>query len=155
MLTARVAGSLDKSERRTDLTESNLVGLGRLCGSSEFFGEMVAANPDLISSLTSEPRRQRHRDYRSQLRAAIEPEKAFAAEFSAFRREWSRLLIEIGAQDAAGSISLSESNNLQTELAVASLNVAYLIARREMARRFGRFDGGASQRPACLWQRGE
>jgi hypothetical protein len=64
---------------------------------------------------------------------------------SALRREWSKLLVEIGAHDAAGEISLAESNNLQTELAVASVNVALLIARREMdptLRPFGRADLG-------------
>jgi glutamate-ammonia-ligase adenylyltransferase len=35
-----------------------------------------------------------------------------------------------------------EANRLQTELATASMNVAYLVARREMARRYGSFSGG-------------
>jgi glutamate-ammonia-ligase adenylyltransferase len=52
------------------------------------------------------------------------------------------LLIEIAAADAAGEIDLLESNELQTELAVASINVAYLVARREMVRRYGRLNGG-------------
>jgi glutamate-ammonia-ligase adenylyltransferase len=47
------------------------------------------------------------------------------------------LLIEIGAEDAAGSLSIAASNELQTDLAVASINVSYLIARREMVRRYG------------------
>ncbi|HYX40777.1 MAG TPA: hypothetical protein VE821_03720, partial [Pyrinomonadaceae bacterium] len=37
---------------------------------------------------------------------------------------------------------LAESNRLQTELATASINVALLIARRELARRFGKLDAG-------------
>jgi glutamate-ammonia-ligase adenylyltransferase len=37
---------------------------------------------------------------------------------------------------------LQESNALQTSLAAASINVALLVARREMARRFGRLAAG-------------
>jgi glutamate-ammonia-ligase adenylyltransferase len=144
MLTARVAASLEKSEGKIELSENNLAGLVRLCGISEFFGEMIAANPALVGSLdshgTDKPRRRR--DYRAHLRASIDPEKSFSAELSALRREWSRLLIEIGAEDTTGRIGLLESNELLTELAVASINVAYLVARREMARRYGPLKGG-------------
>jgi [glutamine synthetase] adenylyltransferase / [glutamine synthetase]-adenylyl-L-tyrosine phosphorylase len=142
MLTARVAASLDKSESYTEFSENNLKGLVRLCGASEFFGEMLAANPSLIGSLDAGKPRPRRRDYRAQLRSSVDAEKSFSAEISAIRREWSKLLIEIAAQDVAGQISLFESNRLQTELAVASINVAFLIARREMVRRYGRLNSG-------------
>ena len=141
MLTARVAASLEKSAGQIELSENNLAGLVRLCGASEFFGEIVAGNPALISSLGAELP-ARHRDYRAQLRAGIDAQKSFSAELSALRREWSKLLIEIGAEDAAGNIALLESNELQTELAVAGINVAYLIARREMVRRYGPLRSG-------------
>lgn len=144
MLTARVSASLEKSTGKIDLSENNLAGLVRLCGVSEFFGEMVTGNPALIGSLgplgTDKPRRRR--DYRAQLRASIDGEKNFAAELSALRREWSRALVELGNEDAAGRLSLPASNELQTELAVASINVAYLIARREMVRRYGPLAAG-------------
>ena len=142
MFTARVAASLEKFEGRLDLFDDNLVGLVRLCGASEFFGEMVAGNPALISSLGTEPSHLRRRDYRALLRTAVDPEKTFPAELSALRREWSRLLIEIGAEDATGQLHLLDSNELQSELAVASINIAYLIARREMVRRYGPLAGG-------------
>jgi glutamate-ammonia-ligase adenylyltransferase len=138
----RVAASLEKSEGQVEFSERNLSNLLRLCGSSELFGEMVAGNPGLIGSLGVEASHLQRRDYRAQLRACIDPEKTFPAEIAALRREWSRLLVEIGAHDAAGEISLGQSNHFQTELAVASINVAYLIARREMVRRYGRMDGG-------------
>ena len=142
VFTSRVAASLEKFEGRLDLSADNLMGLVRLCGASEFFGEMVAGNPALISSLGTEKSRLRRRDYRAQLRSVVDPEKTFSAELSALRREWSKLLIEIGAEDATGKLHLLDSNELQTELAVASINVAYLIARREMVRRYGRLAGG-------------
>jgi [glutamine synthetase] adenylyltransferase / [glutamine synthetase]-adenylyl-L-tyrosine phosphorylase len=142
MSTARVAASLDKFDEPLELTEENLIGLVQLCGASEFFSEIVASNPNLIDSLGAENWRLRRRDYRAQLRASIDSEKTFSAELAAFRREWARLLIEIGAADGLGHTSLATSNELQTELAIASINVAYLIARREMVRRYGPLAGG-------------
>lgn len=138
--TARVAASLEKFDGRIELNNENLSGLVGLCGASEFFGEMVASSPPLICSLGSG--KLKRRDYRAQLRASVDPEKSFASELSALRREWSKLLIEIGAEDATGRLDLVDSNELQTELAVASINVAYLIARREMVRRYGPLAGG-------------
>jgi [glutamine synthetase] adenylyltransferase / [glutamine synthetase]-adenylyl-L-tyrosine phosphorylase len=141
-IAARIAASLDKSAITEQLTEDNLVALMRLAGSSEFFGEMIAANPVLISSLTTTAERSPRRDYRAILRTCIDAEKTLSDELTALRRAWSRLLLEIGVQDAVGEISVFESNRRQTELAIASLNVAYLIARRELGRRFGRVEGG-------------
>jgi len=140
-LAARIASSLDKSPDAGRLAADSLLALVRLCGSSEFFGEMIAANPALINALTTKSRKSQRRDYRSILRSAVEGGKTFSEELSALRRSWSRLLIEIGASDAAGEISVFESNRLQTELAYASINVAYDVARRELGRRFGRLQG--------------
>jgi glutamate-ammonia-ligase adenylyltransferase len=56
--------------------------------------------------------------------------------------KWAELIIEIAALDVENELSIFETNSLQTELATASMNVAYLIARREMARRYGSFSGG-------------
>jgi glutamate-ammonia-ligase adenylyltransferase len=142
MLTARVAASLEKIEAPLEFSAENLCGLVRICGASDFFGEMVAGNPALIRSLEPVTSRRRRRDYRALLRASVDSGKSFSAELSALRREWSRLLIEIGAEDVAGVLSIPTSNELQTELAVASINVAYVVARREMVRRYGPLAGG-------------
>jgi [glutamine synthetase] adenylyltransferase / [glutamine synthetase]-adenylyl-L-tyrosine phosphorylase len=138
---ARIASSLDKLSNDVEMTEENLAAMVRLSGSSEFFSEIVASNPTLVTTLPSSATHAR-RDFRSALRSAIDPERTFAAELSAFRRQWARLLLEVGIKDAAGDISDYEANRLQTELATASLNVAYLIARRELVRRFGNLSGG-------------
>jgi glutamate-ammonia-ligase adenylyltransferase len=71
------------------------------------------------------------------LRAAVEGEEALGAEMAALRRAHARLLIETGALDAVGAITMLESNRRQTELAAASLDAGCLIARRELARRYG------------------
>jgi len=61
---------------------------------------------------------------------------------AALRRAWTHLVVEIGARDAAGELSPPESNALQTSLAAASINVGLLVARRELARRYGRLAAG-------------
>jgi [glutamine synthetase] adenylyltransferase / [glutamine synthetase]-adenylyl-L-tyrosine phosphorylase len=139
---ARIAASLEKTDRRLHLTQTNLRTLLRICGASDFFAEMIAANPALISSLGASVEDALRRDYRAILRAAIDAENSFPAELAALRHKWAELIAEIGALDIAGELSIFDTNRLQTELATASLNVSYLIARREMARRYGSFSGG-------------
>ncbi|MGI8898125.1 MAG: hypothetical protein ACR2IB_07005 [Pyrinomonadaceae bacterium] len=138
-LAARIASSLDKADATIAISEGSLVALVRLCGSSEFFGEMVASNPVLMTSLAA-VRGKPRRDFRSLLRASITPENNFSTELSALRRTWASLLLDLGTRDASGEISIFESNRLQTDLATASINVAYLVAKRELVRRYGRLD---------------
>jgi glutamate-ammonia-ligase adenylyltransferase len=76
------------------------------------------------------------------LRTAIDRENNLVAELAAFRLTWAGLITEIGTLDATNKVSILEVNRLQTELAIASINVAYLIARREMVRRFGPLKAG-------------
>ncbi len=137
MLTSRVAASLDKTDWKLSLASDSLETMVRVAGASEFLGELIAANPKLIDSLNLAPGAKR-RDYRALLRSAIDAENSYAAELTALRREWSKALIDIAVRDVGGRLTLAESNALQTELAVASINVSYLIARRTMAGRFGK-----------------
>ena len=139
---SRIAASLEKTEHRFTISESNLETLLQLCGSSDSFAEMIAANPALIVSLGPPTAATLRRDYRAILRAAVDAERSFPAELAALRLQWAELMVEIGAQDAGNALSIFEANHLQTDLAVASMNVAYLVARREMARRYGSFSGG-------------
>ena len=139
---ARIAASLEKTDQPLQFSEANLLKLVSICGSSDFFSEMIAANPALIGSLGITVDHCLDRDHRAILRSAIDAQNNFAAELTAFRLKWAEMLVEIGMLDAAKEISTFEANRLQTELAVASLNVAYLIARREMARRVGRLRTG-------------
>ncbi|HKN82552.1 MAG TPA: hypothetical protein VJW17_03910, partial [Pyrinomonadaceae bacterium] len=138
---ARIAASLEKTDRHLSISETNLVVLLQLCGSSDYFAEMIAANPALITSLETAAPSLRH-DYRAILRGAIDTERTFPSELAALRLQWAELIAEIGAADVSNQLSIFEANRLQTELATASMNVAYLIARREMARRYGSFAGG-------------
>ena len=139
---ARVAASLDKSNTKVEFSEKHLAALVRLCGASEFFGEMIASNPALIPALPAGGEIVGERDYRALLRAEIDRERNFADELIALRRAWAQLIIETGARDVAGELSPAGANRLQTELATASINAALLIARREMARRYGNLAAG-------------
>src|SRR6185369_8154297 len=139
---SRVAASLEKTEGRLPISEANLETLLQLCGSSDAFAETIAANPKLIVSLGRPTAASLRRDYRAILRAAVDAERSFPTEMAALRLQWAELMVEIGAQDATNELSIFEANHLQTDLATASMNVAYLVARREMARRHGSFSGG-------------
>ncbi|HLM54828.1 MAG TPA: hypothetical protein VK422_01790 [Pyrinomonadaceae bacterium] len=141
-LLARVAASLDKHEDRCVVPESALQDLALLCGASEFFGEMIASNPTLACSVSTPADRVRGRDHRSLMRAAVDAEHGLGAELSALRRAWAHLFVELGAADVLGRIDAAEANALQTSLAAASVNVALLVARRELARRYGRLASG-------------
>ncbi|MBC7911993.1 MAG: hypothetical protein H7Y30_15905, partial [Pyrinomonadaceae bacterium] len=134
-LVSGIASSLDKSNARFELSAARLDALVRLCGTSEFFGEMIAGHPALISVIPIAD--DAERDYKALLRAAVEREETFRAELAALRIAWSELMVEIGTLDAAGAISMREANRRQTELAAASLDAGCLVARREIERRYG------------------
>ncbi len=123
-------------------SERALRELVRLCGASEAFGEVLTSNPALVPSLVTPLGTVAARDQRALLRAAVDAERTFGGELAGLRRAWTHLIVEIGARDAAGDLTLPESNALQTSLAAASINVGLLIARREMARRYGRLASG-------------
>ncbi|MEJ7578205.1 MAG: hypothetical protein WKF74_14515 [Pyrinomonadaceae bacterium] len=134
---ARVAQSLDKYERRMSLTERHLEALVRLCGASEFFGEMIAHNPRLIQSLPVESDNRVERSYEQSFQDTLQTAESFGERLAALRRAWVEMLVDIGARDAAHEISMIESNRLQSRLAVASINAALSIAMSEIKRRSG------------------
>ena len=143
MLASRVASSLDKATIEIKISCARLEALVHLCGASEFFGEMLASNPPLILALPLSEAEATKRDYDALLRAATESANGFGARVAALRREWAKLIVEIGALDASGAISMFEANARQTDLAAASLDAGCLISSRELARRYGEDEGSA------------
>ncbi|HEX7317157.1 MAG TPA: hypothetical protein VF297_24875 [Pyrinomonadaceae bacterium] len=141
-LAARVGASLAKSAEGEGFSATALRGLVRLCGASEFFGEVLTTSPALIPSVATPSALVLARDQRALLRAAVDKETTFRGELAALRRAWTHLVVEIGARDAAGELTRQQSNALQTSLAAASINVGLLVARRELARRYGRLAAG-------------
>jgi glutamate-ammonia-ligase adenylyltransferase len=136
-LISRIASSLDKSNVRVRLSQAQIESLVHLCGTSEYFGEMIASQPSLLSVLAH--MRSGEPEYEDSLRAAVETADSFRAGLGALRREWSACFVRIGMLDAAGAITMRESNRRQTALASASIDAAFTIVRREMERRFGEF----------------
>jgi glutamate-ammonia-ligase adenylyltransferase len=132
----RVASSLDKESEPDAVTKGEIDSFIRLCGASEFFGEMIAGRTSLIHAVTAHPVMAHLRDYLGELRNGVAHQQTFRAELDALRRKWSALLVEIGAGDAAGELTLPQVNRLLTDLATAAIDVALEIAQREFARRF-------------------
>jgi len=136
-LATRFAGSLDKASEPQTITQSEVESLVQVCGASELFGEIMAGSPTLIHALATDAVTVLRRDHLRELNAGVTPQQSFRAELNALRRTWSGLLVEIGARDAAHELMLTDLNRLLTELAVAAIDVALLIAERELARRYG------------------
>src|SRR6185369_1437848 len=105
---SRITASLEKLDQHLSISEANLDALVQLCGSSDSFAEMIAANPTLITSLGLPATTSLRRDYRAILRSAIDAERTFPAEMTAFRLQWAELLVEIGALDVANELSIFE-----------------------------------------------
>ena len=130
-----IASSLDKFTAQVEITSDRLASLVRLCGTSEFFGEMIAGHPGLIADISDDV--AAFPDYRALLHKSIEIENNFRSKLIALRREWARFLVKIGILDASGLISIRDANLRQTELATSALNAGYSIALHEAARRYG------------------
>lgn len=148
MMAARVAASLEKFSGETEVTEEALRELVRICGASEFFGDMLACHPELVALAASADASARSRPFHTLLLESIEQSEEFRSRLSALRRIWAKLLFEIGALDSAGNISMTEANAMQTELAEASIDAGLRIARDELSRKFDGLD--AEPRMAVL-----
>ncbi|NJM52291.1 MAG: hypothetical protein HC846_02180 [Blastocatellia bacterium] len=73
-------------------------------------------------------------------RQEISTAENFAQELSILRRTWSRFLLEIAFFDIFEKISQRHSKDAQTRLAEASLTIAHEITKRELQKRYGKFD---------------
>ncbi len=133
-----IAASLDKSNSSLTLNTTTLSSLSSICGSSEFFGEMIAGHPSLVSATDGED--VDVDEYRKLLVNAVESEKSYRAALIALRQAWSRLLVRIGVLDSSSLISMREANRRQSLLAAASIDAANIVALRELENRYGRFD---------------
>ena len=144
----RVAASLDKETRLLTISESELRALVRVCGVSEFFGELLAGNPSLIEVLPAENDLLQPQIDLHELVSTGADQNTFAESLDALRREWSRLLVEIGARDAQGLVNIEQVNHRLNALAVSSLDASLLIARQEFEQRYGKL--AAEPRVAVL-----
>jgi len=126
----RIAGKNPKA--RIELSEDNLARLCVLCGVSEFFGEMLAGNPALISWLEPKSRGPVGRDYRVLVASAYRLVRRvfLPLNFQRCEEKWRDYLLRSALKTQPERFLFWSGNELQTELAVASTQCRYLIARR-------------------------
>ncbi|MDQ3800785.1 MAG: hypothetical protein M3384_15160 [Acidobacteriota bacterium] len=140
-LPLQIVSALEKSDSPLDLNGEKLAALKKFCRISPYFTELIAANPKLIESLPPETEEFKADDYAESLSTAVSRQANFHDELAVLRIEWRKNFLRIAAFDAFEKIDLIRSKRLQTELAEASLNVAFEITEREIRRRFD-FAGG-------------
>lgn len=137
-LLTRISSSLEKSEGNIKLAIKQLNSLVYLCGASEYFGEMIAANPSLIATLPDfENYKADERNYPAELKDAVKSVKGFRSELSVLRQTWAKMILEIGSFDVFNKINMREANRHQTDLAEACIETACSIAKRELEQRYG------------------
>lgn len=113
----------------------------RFFGVSQFFSQLLIAHPLLVGRLawtdetTPMPTAAA---YLERLRQAVANALTDPSLYlDALRRQWHEELLYIGYLDITGSISLRQTNALQTALAHASLHVACELAQRQLEHKFG------------------
>lgn len=135
---ANLFASVEKSAEVSKVKKSQLTAARKLSEISNYFGEMLAANPKLIASLPKAGEKFASPDYRAEFAAAVSSCGTLHGEMAALRTVWSRFFIRLAAFDAFGKLSMRESNVEQTALAEVALETAWLIAQRELERRYGK-----------------
>ncbi len=139
---SRISDSLEKYSSFEGLPPDKLPILQKVCALSDYFSEMLAANPALIGSL---PHPDDTPDIDAEsfyplLSEAVNAENTFRDEIEVLRTEWAKIYLRIGVFDLLEKIAMSEANALQTRLAEASIETALLTVRRELLRKFKTFD---------------
>jgi len=137
----RVARVLEKETHPDAVNPAELESLIRVCSVSEPIGELIAARPVLVHSLTGSADAVRSRNYRSEFSAAVGAQPTFQTQLDELRRRWSVAVVEIAAVDASGEMTLAQVNRRLTDLAMASIDTALMIAHHELGRRHGTVAG--------------
>ncbi|HEV7645833.1 MAG TPA: hypothetical protein VGO50_17975 [Pyrinomonadaceae bacterium] len=121
-----------------DLPPEKVETLLKICGLSDYFSEMLAADPSLIDCVPAYDDRTKldPEKFSAQMQSAIEEKSSFRDEIDVLRTEWSKIYLQIGIHDLMEAIPMREANILQTALAEASLDAGILIMKRELARRY-------------------
>lgn len=142
---SRITDSLEKYSPREEMSADKSLVLQKICALSDYFSEMLAANPALIDSLPEMPKVDAPPEidaatFFPQLSGAVNAEKTFRDEMAVLRTEWSKFFLRIGVFDLLEKITMAEANALQTALAEASIETALLVVHRELLRKFKAFD---------------
>lgn len=132
--------SIEKFDESIHLTDEKFESLTDLNQTSPYFAEILTANPNLLKILPKSEDKFDEKDYETILQNEISKRKNFAQEIAVLRKVWSKLLMEIAFFDIFEKITQREAKNAQTKLAEASVTAAFEITKRELSRRYGKFD---------------
>jgi len=139
---SRLEDSWEKHSPNEDIPSGKLETLQRVCSLSDYFSEMLAANPALVFSLPSSDEAPEidASAFLEQMCGAVEAENSFRDEIDVLRTEWSKIYLRIGVYDLLEKIPMRQANAWQTALAEASLEAGLRIVTRELSRRYGKLD---------------
>jgi glutamate-ammonia-ligase adenylyltransferase len=122
----------------------------RLLGTSQFFGDVLAADPDAAELLRPPARRApSFAELQAQLQAAVDAAPDDAGVLRAFRRFRRRQTLRIGVNDIIRDRPLEEVTRDITRAAEVAIEVALATALRQFTARYGA-PHAADGRPARL-----
>ena len=122
----------------------------QLFSTSQFFSDLLVANPDYLDMLRVPLRSSPNRaELQDQLQAEVDAAFEDSAILHAFRRFRQRQMLRIGTNDIIRDRPLEEVTRDISRVADMALEVALSIARRTITKRFGE-PMTASQQPARL-----
>src|SRR5207237_5123110 len=112
--------------------------LVQLSSTSQFFSDLLVANPDYLDMLRVPLRRSpSQREMQEQLQAEIDAAFEDSAVLRAFRRFRQRQTLRLGTNDIIRDRPLEEITRDISRVADAALEVALQTALRHIADRFG------------------
>src|SRR5947209_624809 len=110
----------------------------QLLSTSEFFSDLLVANPDYLDMLRVPLRRSpSQKELQEQLQAEVDASYEDSAVLRAFRRFRQRQTLRIGTNDVIRDRPLEEVTRDISRVADASLEVALATALRHLGNRFG------------------
>ncbi|MBL8794270.1 MAG: bifunctional [glutamate--ammonia ligase]-adenylyl-L-tyrosine phosphorylase/[glutamate--ammonia-ligase] adenylyltransferase, partial [Planctomycetia bacterium] len=123
----------------------------QLFGTSQYFSDLLAANPDYLDMLRVPLRRSPSlKELTEQLQAEADAAYEDSALLRVFRRFRQRQMLRIGTNDVIRDRPLDEITRDISRVADAALEVALTVARRNLVKRFGEPYTVAGQPARCV-----
>jgi glutamate-ammonia-ligase adenylyltransferase len=129
----------------------SLETLLQLLSTSQYFSDLLVANPDYLDMLRVPLRRSPSpAEMRDQLRAEVDAAFEDSAVLRAFRRFRQRQILRIGTNDIIRDRPLEEVTRDISRVADAALDVALATALRQIGKRFGEPYTSAGEPARCV-----
>jgi glutamate-ammonia-ligase adenylyltransferase len=123
----------------------------QLLSTSQFFGDLLVANPDYLEMLRVPLRRSPSpAEMQAQLQGEVDAAFEDSAVLRAFRRFRQRQILRIGTNDIIRDRPLEEITRDIAHVAEAALEVALATALRHIGNRFGKPHTGSGQSARCV-----